>query len=541
MVASTYSLARAARHALLALVALSACSSGEYLLDPLVQEQWYLSEEYSDNGVHINLGQSARRFTGQGILVAVVDDGLDRLYEDLRSNVAPGNVSYLPPSVSFDDAEHGTAVAGLIAAVEGNGLGGRGIAPGATVVGFNALRTPATSNLADALGRDLDRVHVSNNSWGDFNAWGEPFPLRSAIAAALELGVTEGRSGRGVVYVFSAGNGSEFSPGSGVQVDNVNYSGLVNNRWTVPVCAVDERGRRAYYSERGATLLVCAPSSSGRPGLRSVVTTDVTGLRGFNPGDLRNDLENPNYTRMFGGTSAAAPMVSAVVALMLEANPSLSWRDVRYILAATANRNDPGHRDWQANGAGLWVNHDYGFGIVNADRAVELAEHWTPLSASFSEAAEVLVDRPIPDNQSAGLSVELVLSNDLMVEFVDVYFDASDHPRIGDLEIELTSPAGTRSVLAEVHPQVFGLFRYRNWRFGTARHLGEAARGVWTIRARDLVPGSAGSLSSVKIVAHGTRQPASAQSIKPTTPSASSRHDSATKPDARPSLVFEPY
>lgn len=480
---------------------IAACGGAEYSKDPLADEQWYIRGD-SHGAVNINLVES--KFKGDGILVAVVDNGIDRAHEDLRANIAGGNVSYLPPDVDFDDADHGTAVAGIIAAVEGNGVGVRGIAPRASLVAFNAARTPATSNLADALGRDIDRVDISNNSWGDFNGWGEPFPLRSAIAASLERGTSQGRSGKGIVYVFAAGNGAELTDGSSIHVDNVNYSGLVNNRWTLPICAVDERGRRSYYSERGATLLVCAPSGAGQ-GSRAIVTTDATGTRGFNPRVYRNDVSDENYTLKFSGTSAAAPIVSAVVALILEANPELSWRDVRSILASTAQRIDPSHPDWSRNGAGLWVNHDYGFGLVDADKAVSLAQSWVSLGPPLSTEAAASLNQAIPDDGRSGIAIHVDVVDALLVEFIDLYLDAADHPRVGELEIDLISPAGTVSRLAERHKQLFGFFRYRNWRFGTVRHLGEMSTGRWTIRVKDLVPGNAGTLSAVRLVVHGSQ------------------------------------
>ena len=195
--------------------------------------------------------------------------------EDLADNITWGNFSYLPSEYDFSIADHGTAVAGIIVASEFNGHGGRGVAPGASLVAYNALRAPSTDNIADALIRGIDRVSISNNSWGDFNSWGEPLHLKQKIESSLAKGTSEGRSGLGIVYVFSAGNGAVIDS-NGIPSDNVNYSGLVNNRYTLPICAVDEHGKRTRYSEAGATLLVCAPSR-GSDRKFGVFTTDVTG------------------------------------------------------------------------------------------------------------------------------------------------------------------------------------------------------------------------------------------------------------------------
>src|SRR5204862_474058 len=120
-----------------------------------------------------------------------------------------------------------------------------------------------------------------------------------------------------------------------------------NTRFGITVGALDPSGAHASYSNTGAPLLVSA-YSNGTSG--AITTTDLVGNDGFASGD---------YTFGFGGTSAAAPMVSGVVALMLSANPALSYRDVQRILATTARKNDPADLGWVQNGAGLWVNYKY--------------------------------------------------------------------------------------------------------------------------------------------------------------------------------------
>jgi subtilisin family serine protease len=163
---------------LLAAAVTASCGGALEHSDPLEAEQWYLHA--SDTNASIGLSDTV--FSGRGIVIAIVDDGIERSHEDLAQATGLGHVTYLPPNVDFGDAPHGTAVAGIIAAVRGNGIGGRGIAPEANLIALNAVRTPAVSNFADALARNLEFVDVSQNSWGDFNAWGEPFPLHPAIA-----------------------------------------------------------------------------------------------------------------------------------------------------------------------------------------------------------------------------------------------------------------------------------------------------------------------------------------------------------------------
>jgi len=474
-----------------------------YIEDPLAKDQWYLSGVYNEaDTVHINADNSDHK--GAGVLVALVDDGLDIGHEDLLNNIGEGSYSYLPEEYNFSDAQHGTACAGIIAAQAGNGLGIRGVAPKSKVIAFNALKAPAISNLADALIREKERVWISSNSWGDFNSWGEPLRLRSLIELALQEGVQEGRGGKGIIYVFSSGNGA--SSFNSLPTDNVNYSGLVNNRYTIPVCAIDENGFRAVYSEIGATLVVCAPSKGDSDGV-GISTTDLMGETGYNSEIFTDDYKNMNYSRNFSGTSASAPMVSGVVAMLLDARPDLGWRDVKSILAKSATMIDSGHADWSKNGAGIWVNHHYGFGLVDAQNAVLSALGWNLYPQEVILEYQSDVDIEIPDNDLQGVVARIDVDKDIIIEFVDIFFDASAHNSIGDLEIVLTSPQGTESVLAEQHVEIFGgFFRYDHWRFGSMRHLDESSKGQWRIVVRDKSPQHEGAFKSWTLKIYGHRK-----------------------------------
>lgn len=441
--------------ALLIVVCFASCGDDNLPEDPFYQDQWYLHGE--KNGaqattVHINI--SGVKETGKGVVIAVIDDGLDIHHEDLQANIITGGVNYLEDGAQQTAGNHGTACAGIIAAVDHNGLGIRGVAPDAMIAGSNVLRAASMSNLAHALSWEKEKIWISSNSWGDFNSWGVPIGLRNLVNVALEDGVHYGRNGMGIVYVFSAGNGGALD--NGLPTDNVNYSGLVNNRYVIPVCAVDEQGNHSAYSEVGAPLIVCAPSSG--TGTRRISTTDIMGEEGYNSKTFKDDYENQNYTKNFGGTSAAAPIVSGVAALMLEANSGLGWRDVRIILAKSAHPTDLSDPDWSINGIGMKINHKYGFGVVDALAAVTMAKEWKNVGAESILTAEKEVGLPIPDNDAVGLTSEITIQQDIAIEFVEVTFNAPDHTQIGDLEVILTSPDGTVSRLAEKHRGLFDFF-----------------------------------------------------------------------------------
>ncbi|MCG6869923.1 MAG: S8 family serine peptidase [Gammaproteobacteria bacterium] len=480
--------------------------------DPLFALQWHLDNRGQTGGtanedVNVLPVWTESGIRGRDVRTVVVDDGLEVAHEDLAPNVVEGaGWNYLsgtpdptPPAPSLGnpaDLAHGTSVAGLIAARDRNGKGVRGVAPLAGLVGYNLLVRATSVNEGDAMARDAVENAVSNNSWGPTDGQGTLDHSSFEWREGVRTGLTQGRNGRGIVYVWAAGNGAPR--------DNSNYDAYANHRGVITVASVDHDGRQSFFSERGANLWVSAP------GMPSLVTTDRTGEYGFNSTGSAGNLANNNYTNGFGGTSAAAPLVSGVVALMLEANPTLGWRDVRLILAQTARRNDPADPGWADFGTApaYHFNHRYGFGVVDAAAAVEAARTWTNVGPQISAVtAESRPSLPIPDNDPIGASDTITASGTGIrrIEFIEVTFSAQDHGYSGDLEVVLTSPTGARSTLAETHTCANDACSvYLDWVFGSARHLGEGADGTWQLTVRDGFPGDAGTFRSWRLAFYGT-------------------------------------
>lgn len=473
--------------------------------DTLLDDQWHL-DNFGQNGANPCEDADVQPawddgYDGTGLRVAVVDDGIDLAHEDLMANLLTGeHHDYDGGGTTPAAGEHGTAVAGIIGAVRDNMLGMSGMAPGVSLLSYNLIAIAGDdSDEADAMGRDAVDNAISSNSWGPFDLFGDFSAPSFVWEQAVEDAVENGRGGLGVNFFWAGGNGGEGSPPPG----NSNADGYANF-WAInAVCAVGSDGVRAPYSEKGANLLVCGPSSSS--GLPGIFTTDLTGEDGF---------DSSNYTGTFGGTSAATPMVSGVAALILDANPMLTWRDVREILARSARMNDPSDPDWKWNGASppFHVNHSYGFGMVDAGAAVALAETWTPQMDSLPDGFETVLsspNAPIPDNNpSAPVTDTISVSGSGLdfIEFVEIEVTIS-HTFSGNLRIVLEAPAGTTSELTAPHDcfnNGGGTCGSLNpWRFGSQRHMGENPDGDWTITVTDEIAVDTGTLQSWRLHFYG--------------------------------------
>lgn len=505
--------------------------------DPLFNQQWHHRNASQLGGalwIDANITTAWDSFKGTGITIGIIDDGLEHAHPDIQPNYNTaidfdynGNDAD-PTPVDLVEDRHGTACAGVAGARGNNGIGVSGAAPEATLAGFRLIAAANTDqNEADAFAAHNDVIHVKSNSWGtpDASGYGGMGPL---AAAALEAGVTTGRGGKGVVYVFAGGNGLN-------SADDSNLDGYANNPWVIAVGAVNDDGFQSYYSEPGANLLISAPSNSGgkHEGIR---TTDLTGEGGYNNAAATTDLPDRNYTNDFGGTSSACPLVSGIVALMLQANPNLGWRDVKEILIRTARKVQMSDPDWITNAAGFSFNHKYGAGLIDASAAVALAQQWTNLPAmTTTEVALNGLTVAIPDNSAPGVSQFLnFTAANFRVEHVSVTLTAT-HTAVGDLEVTLTSPSGMTSKLVQMTPDGTDNL---SWTFGSVRHWGENAAGNWTVKVADRAASDTGTLTSVKIKLYGTST--TAPRIAGTTASFSAETNTPTNfvADPREAVTF---
>lgn len=487
----------------------------EVPLDPLAANQWYLSDA--------NILPVWKDFTGKGVRIGQFEPGgqfatapeiFDIAHPDLAASVdkawlqAERENGTLPELVS----NHATMVAGVMVAAKNNS-GSVGVAYDASLGGYYLANDGA--DLA-GLGHMVN-FDIANNSWG----FTEDFALSNfpdgSVDTAASLGLNaqyaaaNGRGGLGTVIVAAGGNARATG-------GNAQGSLTSNNRFSVQVGAINARGDlstlqigSAPFSNPGASLLVSAPGSN-------VVSTShmLETDRGSTFGD--------DYSTM-QGTSFAAPIVSGIVALMLEANPNLGYRDVQQILALSAHKiNDPG-TDWQDNGSHNWngggmhTSNDYGFGEVDARAAVRLSEAWMTQSTADNEyvysASGGLSGKKLTAGET--LSSSVLMNAGLNVEHLEIDFDA-DVGRLGDLTLKLISPQGTESLLMNRQGKIpdgspgagasdmgssrSGSFKYS---FMSTHDFGESSAGNWTLELSDAASGQPVTLNGWALRLYGSK------------------------------------
>lgn len=316
-------------------------------------QQWHLARAKVIDAWGITKGSP-------GIRIAILDDGVDLSHPEVSQKVVrqfdfAAGVEDASPKSSTD--RHGTACAGVAAAA---GVKAFGAAPDCSLI---AVRTPEYLGVADearmfkwAADNGAD---VISCSWGPRDGTGQRDPLPEPTRAAIHHCVEQGRGGRGIPVCWAAGNGNE----------SVSPDGYASNPEVIAVAALTSKGGKAWYSDYGKEVWICAPSSGDKnAGEQSIFTIDRRGAQGYNAGTASKGDPAGDYTNTFGGTSAAAPLVAGIAGLMLAANPELRWDQVKEILKQTAEKVGGGY-DARGHSDG------YGYGCVDALAAVRAAKN----------------------------------------------------------------------------------------------------------------------------------------------------------------------
>ena len=322
--------------------------------DPFVDSQWHLENTGQSGapGTDINAATAWQYATGFGQIISIIDSGVDADHPDLavigELDVIDGDTDSYPEN----DNAHGTACAGLAASIGNNDEGGAGVAYDAEIFGVRFIGANSASAFYDAFTDSVDAgATVLSNSWGSSAAC-DGYSLPSSYHAAMDYAETDGRGGLGAAVVFAAGN------------DNCDISmdGFLVYDTVVAVAALSSGDVRESYSSFGTPVDIAAPSGG-------LITTDLTGDVGY--GSYSDDN---NYTGGMSGTSAAAPLVAGVFALMFEANERLTIADARDVMCQTATRIDVIDAEYDSAG---WSPY-YGCGRVDAGAAVAAVANVAP-------------------------------------------------------------------------------------------------------------------------------------------------------------------
>jgi len=274
---------------------------------------------------------------------------------------------------------------------------------------------------------------------------------------AFQQGIYRGRDGKGSIFVWASGNGGRYK-------DNCNCDGYATSIYTITVSSTTERGEIPWYSEP-CSATIATTYSSGTTSDRQIVTTDL----------------HHKCTTKHTGTSASAPMAAAIIALTLEANPDLTWRDIQHIMVRTSKPVNLKAQDWNVNGVDRNVSHSYGYGLMDAQAMVEMSRRW--ISVPPQQSCEVVSPYYYKVIPAMGhVTIQLDVKSCPGVRFLEHVISpihVTAGRKRGDLRIYLQSPSGTRATLLHNRPQDFSGSGFTNWPFMSVHSWGESPIGKW--------------------------------------------------------------
>ena len=414
--------------------------------DTLLKEQWHLRNTGTQFGNTVGLKpgadarvvaawQRAQSLGSPACIVAVIDDGFDLTHPDLNGNskvIAPwdfttGTNNPTPQRFNIDPRKadyHGTACAG-VAIGNANGIGITGAAPACR---FMPVRWTSTlSN--DTIKRQFAYV-AAQGAWVVSCSWGaaaDYFPLSTVMEEAITKCAREGRNGLGCVIVFAAGNANhDINDPDGGTLD-----GFAVHPDVIAVAACNSMDQKSNYSNFGREISICAPSN-GIGGV-GILTSDVRGTFQVNGRAVPSGYDAGDYTRTFGGTSSATPLVAGICALILSVNPGLTSREVKQILETTTRKIGPDDA-YDERGHSIY----FGFGCVNAEAAVK--------KAMESLAPSVLRPRPDRNNNNGKPKV-----NDFTL-YGSEFWGISRHELIARVATDFLSPRAKSEIAKLLQP-----------------------------------------------------------------------------------------
>ncbi|KAJ8978987.1 hypothetical protein NQ317_001460, partial [Molorchus minor] len=530
--------------------------------DPYFPFQWYLKNTGQNGGkakLDLNVEAAwAQGVTGKNVTTAIMDDGVDYMHPDLKYNYN-AEASYdfssndpFPYPRYTDDwfNSHGNEMRRDVAAARDNGICGVGVAYDSKIAGVGSsegsrtllmtvqtvvllealprvllymdsgpsgirmLDQPYMTDLieANSMGHEPNLIHIYSASWGPTDDGKTVDGPRNATMRAIVRGVNEGRNGLGNIYVWASGDGGED--------DDCNCDGYAASMWTISINSAINDGQNAHYDESCSSTLASTFSNGAKD-----PNTGVSKLRLFR---TRGTYYVDAYRQQLIYTENARRPIQAHQQLplkqrefllwLLEANSNLSWRDIQHLTVLTSKRNSlfdaKGRFHWTMNGVGLEFNHLFGFGVLDAGAMVALAKQWKTVPPRFHcEAGTHEEIRKIPSDQSLYLKIttNACHGDNTEVRYLEhvqavLTLNAS---RRGDVELFLTSPMGTRSmILSRRQNDDDSRDGFSKWPFMTTHTWGEYPQGTWLLEAKfsSQIP-QTGFVKEWTLMLHGTKEP----------------------------------
>ena len=375
--------------------------------DPLFPTQWPLENRDRETGAilgpELNIREAWAESTGKGVVIGIVDDGVDLEHtefigqgvDDLHFNFTNGKANGNPVA---QNQTHGTVVAGIAVAKANNGKGIAGVSPDArfaSLVVWDADDYFGTEEeTADMFQYRNDRIAVQNHSWGSLTS--AQLDATVLEKQAIKRAIEQGRDGKGVVMIRVTGNNR-------AQDWSAADDGYSNDPRVLTVAGVGPAGRVQSFSNMGACVLCAGMIGKG------VYSTDRMGALGWNRDSSDDDPEVGSYHSLVLGNSYTVPQIAGVVALILSANPDLTYRDVQQVLIHTARHYDFADPFLQFNAAGYLFSLNTGYGVPDAGAAVRLAKRWKNAGALVKKSYNQNSLTELPDD---GLQLRIFASGE---------------------------------------------------------------------------------------------------------------------------------
>ncbi len=459
---------------------------------------------------------------GNPIVVQVVDSGVDIEHEDLKPNInlALSRDSSLKRNGKLSDSNgHGTMCAGIVGARAFNGVGVRGVAPFVNIAASNWLSYATMSEISEVWTQNdpYGRISISTNSWGQDSADDELIFEELMEFGAKNLRLVNGKP-KGKIFLMAAGNSRTTNHDCGLQY-------MTSNKYGITVAALTHENIHTSYSSTCSNMFVSGYAGEMAYDKPAIATTYISGQSKIDTNYWITNYTNnkkcftndgmycsnsmltwgddtrQNYTYMMNGTSAATPSVAGTLALVVEACPNLTLRDIKHLMVKHSTKVDNTNPSWVTNSAGYRHSVDYGFGLINATAMIAECKAGIDNIGKASSDTESfdnfdLVISPNTENK------DFSIVSTKTIEWVGITIH-SDHTDASSLELYLTSPSGIETKLMLGNNSADTDFIYKHgFRIGSVAFYGETANGDWNLKVVNKW-NTAGTIDKIKFEVYG--------------------------------------